>query len=144
MRIFTIVICALALAACGSPSDSLRFTAPKKFGNTKIVMGMAQVWQTQDKKEVLTLLKLPFSADPKKALQSSTFNDAKLEKQEQIKICGNQAATHFTLTKASERQSIDAIMAPMNGVTYLAMYGYPENGKPDSQAESAIRNLCPK
>ena len=106
-------------------------------------MGMAQVWEVPGAhKELLTLIRMPFVANQNKALQDSNFKDAQLERQEKIKICGNQAATHFSLVKTREGQRIDAIMSSVGGKTYLAMYGYPEKSAPGRDAEIAIRELC--
>ncbi|MBC5815752.1 MAG: hypothetical protein GIW97_04340 [Candidatus Eremiobacteraeota bacterium] len=144
LRVATIVLCACILAACGSPSDSIKFAAPKKFGEPKSMFGMMQIWTTPNEREVVMLMKLPVAADPKHALQGSTFKDAQLKKQQSIKICGNQPASYISLLKPQQHQQLDAIMTVAGGSTYMAMYGYPVGSKPDPQAESAIRNLCAK
>lgn len=139
-----VLVVGVAFAGCGKPTDSLKFKAPMKFGNARNVMGLAQVWETSDKKEVLLLAKLPFSADSNNVLQTPTLKDARLEKKEQIKICGNQPATRLAVSKRSEGLRMDAVAKPVGGVTYLAIYGYPQRAKPDPLAETAIRDLCEK
>ncbi|GAC1389417.1 MAG: hypothetical protein NVSMB31_05370 [Vulcanimicrobiaceae bacterium] len=134
----------LLVTACGSPSDSLSFKAPARFGEPRNIMGMAQVWQSQDQKQMLTLMRLPFGTDPNKALEASTFKEAQLQKQERIRICDNQPATHFVLLKADVHQRIEAVMRAAGKTTYMAMYGYPDHVAPDDQAEAAIRDLCSK
>lgn len=137
------LFCALALTACGSPSDAVNFKAPARFGVAKNVMGMVQIWEVPGShKELLTLIRMPFVADQNKVLQGSNFKEARLQRQEKIKICGNQSATHFVLVKTTEGQRIDAIMSPVGGKTYMAMYGYPEKSTPGKDAETAIRELC--
>ncbi len=107
-------------------------------------MGLTQIWETPDKKEVLMLTKVPFGSDSKNVLQTATLKGARLEKKEQIRICGNEPATLFMLSKENERQRIDAVVKSAGGATYLAMYIYSQDAKPNSQAESAIRDLCEK
>ena len=89
-------------------------------------------------------MKLPVMANTRSALQGSNLKDARIEKQEPIKICGNQSARLITMTKPQQHQHIDAVMSPVAGSTYMAMYGYKSGSKPDPQAESAIRELCAK
>jgi hypothetical protein len=144
VRVLALALCASVLAACGGAGDSIKFAAPKQFGEPKNMMGFMQIWTTPNQKEVLMLMKLPVTANPKSAFQSSTMKDAKILKQEEINICGNQAAKYFSMVKPQQHQQIDAVMSPLGGATYMAMYGYPQGSKPDAQAESAIRDLCAK
>jgi hypothetical protein len=148
VRIVALALCASVLAACGNPGESLKFSPPSRFGNSKTIMGMIQIWTTSNNKEVLMLMKLPVTEDPKTAaMQNPVLKNARLEKQEAIKICGNQSARHFEMLQFKgnrANQRIDAVMSPVGGATYMAMYGYPEGSKPDPQAESAILDLCAK
>jgi len=107
MRVVSFALCVTVLAACGGAGDSIKFTAPKKFGEPKSMLGMMQIWTTSNQKEVLMLMKLPVTANPKSALQSSSMKDATIEKQEEIKICGNQAAKYFSMVKPQQHQQIE-------------------------------------
>ncbi|MFN2528531.1 MAG: hypothetical protein ABR584_07430 [Candidatus Baltobacteraceae bacterium] len=144
-RFLAVALCASMLAACGSPGASITFSAPAKFSDSKNILGMAQIWTTPNRKEILMLMKLPVNADSRKtAFNSPVMKNATIEKQAAIKICGNQPARSFEMLQRKEHQHIDALMTTTLGSTYMSMYGYPAGSKPDPQAESAIKNLCAK
>jgi len=113
-------------------------------------MGLGQVWKSPDKQQILLLMKLPVPMNVKDAIKTATIQDAKVEKQQQITICGNQSAIYISATGTSNfngtRQPgrMDMIMSSTGGATYMALYARPEHQTVDAQAETAIRSLCEK
>ena len=134
---------ALLLSACGSPADKLTFKAPPGWGEPKNIFGMAQIWTSSDGNSALMLFKFPVQVDQNTAMQKSGFKDATVKKKEQIRVCGNQPATHIAMTgTGSRRQDVDMVMTNTLGSTYMTMYARPVGAKPDAAAESAIRSAC--
>ncbi len=135
------------LAACGSPTDTLAFKVPPGW-TSKAQMGLLQIWQGSDNKQVLMLMKLPVAVDVSSAMNSANMKDAKVESQQEVTICNGQKAQLVTATGQSknenEQDRIDMLMTAAGGNTYMAMYVRPVNAATDAGAEASLRTVCLK
>lgn len=149
------VACAVAFAGCGltsSPADGLTFAAPPGWAASPGIMGFAQVWTSRSNSdEVLMLFRSPKQLDRQEVFDNAKLKDARIQQQSDITICGNQPATYvkgsaWSQVNNQERKphTLEMLMSNAGGNTYLAMYVYPQNGRPNAQAESALRELCVK
>jgi len=144
------VFAAATLAACSSPSSSITFQPPNTWHPSASILGLGQIWKSPDRQQVLLLMKLPVPMNVKDAIKTASVQDAKVEKQEQIKICGDQPAIYLMATGTSnfngtkQPGQMDMIMSSTGGATYMALYARPEHQTADAEAESAIRSLCEK
>jgi hypothetical protein len=150
-----LVLAAALLAGCGltnSPADGLTFVAPSGWQASPGIMGFAQFWKpNSNSDEVLMLFRSPRQLDREQIFSSGKIQDAQIEQQHQITICGNQQALYLRGTAESSEDNhpskphhIELTTTNANGATYFAMYVYPLNGHPNAQAESALRELCVK
>jgi hypothetical protein len=154
--------CAVVLAGCGltsSPADGLTFTGPSGWSASPGMMGFMQFWSPKgsNSDEVLMLFRSPKQIDmsqpidTKEIMASGKVKNAKIEDEREITICGNQPAKYFrgyaessTENSPSKPHALEMLMSNAGGNTYFAMYVYPQNGRPNAQAESALRELCVK
>ena len=154
-RSASIVLASLLLAGCGltnSPADGLTFTAPPGWHASPGIMGFMQFWTSPSPSdEVLMLFRSPKELDRSQVFESGKLKDAKIDRQTEIQICGNQPATYIkgtaessTNNQPSTPHNIEVTTTNANGTTYFAMYVYPLNARPDAQAESALHELCVK
>lgn len=152
-----LVLSAALLAGCGltsSPADGLAFTAPSGWQASPGIMGFMQFWDhpvNAHSHEVLMLFRSPKQLDRSQIFESGKLQNAQIDQQRQITICGNQPATLFVGTAESstgDQQStphkLEMTMTNAGGTTYFAMYVYPVGARPNAQAESALREICVK
>jgi hypothetical protein len=148
-------VLAVLLTGCGltsSPADGLTFTAPSGWESSPGIMGFMQFWSPRSNSdEVLMLFRSPKQIDRAEVLKSGKLQNAQIEQQQQITICGNQAAMYFkgsaqssTDNHPSKPHHLEMTMTNANGATYFAMYVYPMDRAANAQAESALRELCAK
>jgi hypothetical protein len=103
------------------------------------------------------LMKLPQDAKIDRSFDASdmkdftgpaTVKDATMLDQRRMTICGNQPALYMKMRGASNSQKtnemIEAVVSKVSDGTFMAMHMYPVGSVPDSQAEAAIYELCPK
>lgn len=146
------LFCALALGGCGltaSPADGLNFKAPSGWQSSPGIMGFMQFWKAPDSnKEVLMLFKSPKPMDTKDVFSNAKLKDATVERQQAIKICGNQPAVFIKATANSaangshQQSQVQMVMSTAGQSTFIAMYMYPTNAAPNQEAASALRELC--
>lgn len=148
------VACAPVLAACAfnaSPAQGLRFQPPPGWQSSPGIMGFMQFWRTADDREALILFKSPtrltandvFSNDRMK----DTVKDMQIEQRSPIQICGNQPATYVRGRGTSPKrgdEDVEMVFTTVNGTSYFALYTRPIGATPNSAAEAALRELCPK
>ena len=144
----------LALAACGltnSPADGLTFQAPSGWQGSPGIMGFMQFWKApNDDKEVIMLFKSPKPLDKKDVFSNAKMQDTSVQKEEEIKICGDQQAEFIqargtsSSSGSSSDSNIQMVMTNAGGNTYFAMYVYPVNQQANEEASTAIRQLCTK
>lgn len=147
----------IALAACGSATDSITFTAPAGY-ETKASLGpFMQIWaNTKDEHSVLVLIALPVKSNLQEAMGKAQIQDGSLSEAKPITICGNQAAFYAegtgkvtttgdsSGTKTAKPSKIEILATEVKGKTYLAMYGRPLSAPVDPAADKAVHNVCPK
>lgn len=149
------VVCAALLSGCGltsSPAEGLTFAAPSGWQSSPGIMGFAQLWTPgSNSDEVLMLFRSPREIDRSKVFETGKLKNAKIDRQREVKICGNQPATFFvgsaeasTDNHPDKPHHLEVMTTNANGTTYFAMYVYPLNRPPNAQAESALRELCVK
>lgn len=144
----------LALAACGSATDSVTFTAPPEYTSKASLGPFMQMWQGKTPHDVIILMALPVAGDLNKAMDQSSVKGADFKEAQKISICDNQPAifaegrgdmnTGSSSDKDTKKSDIEIIATQVKGKTYLAMYGRPLNAPADPAAEKAIKNVCPK
>lgn len=143
-----------ALAACGSATDSVTFTAPPGYVSKASLGPFMQIWGGKTPHDVLILMALPVAGDLNKAMDQSSVKGADFKPAQRLTICDNQPAifaeghgemnTGGSSDKTTQKSEIEIIATQVKGKTYLAMYGRPLNAPADPAAEKAIKNVCPK
>lgn len=145
-----------ALAACGSATDSITFTAPDGFVSKASLGPFMQIWTgTKDEHQVLMLLALPVKTDLNKAISQAQIKGGSMEEGKPITICGNQVAFYAegtgeastgdsSSTKNQKPSKIEILATEVKGKTYVAMYARPLTAPADPAADKAIHNVCPK
>jgi hypothetical protein len=156
MKFFIVpVMCATILAGCGltsSPAEGLAFRPPAGWQGSPGIMGFMQFWRSPTRSdEVLMLFRSPKQMDPNEVLTSAKLRDTRIERRQEIKICGNQPAVYFvgagtssSANNASTEAEMQMVMTNANGAAYFAMYVYPVGTQPNGEALAALRELCPK
>ncbi len=149
--IIPVLAAALAVGGFGltnSPADNLTFKAPSGWQSSPGIMGFMQFWKSPNSKnEVLMLFKSPKPLATTEVFKSADFNDAKVEAQKPITICGNQPAQYYKAlgrSKGGTDSSVEMVMTTAGGTTYFAMYVYPVGTATNGDAEAALRELCTK
>lgn len=149
----------VALSGCGiltSPADGLRFQPPNEWHSSLAILGI-QFWKPTDKSyEFLMLHKFEpglqysyaelFTHESLKRI-GMNIESTRVIKVRPMRICGKQDAIYFQGTKqyaVSGRESAEATFAVVNGITYMLLYVHPLNVEPNTEAETALRELCPK
>lgn len=153
-RIASALVCASLLAGCGltsSPAEGLTFKPPSKWQPSPGIMGFMQFWKpAASDSEVLMLFKSPKQLDPSEVFSSAKLKNGRIERQQSIKICGNQPAVFFKAVATSSTgttnkdDDVQMVMTNANGTTYFAMYLYPVKTVPNTEAVAALRELCSK
>jgi hypothetical protein len=150
----------LALAACGSATDSVTFSVPPGYESKASLGPFMQIWGGKDPRDVLILLALPVTGDLNKAINQSQTKGASFDATQKITICDNQPAIFAKGTgqmttdspqssgtagaKKTEPSALEVIATQVKGKTYVAMYGRPLKAPVNPAAEKAIKNVCPK
>jgi len=141
------------LAACGSASDALTFAAPPGYTQAASIGPFVQVWNTADKKNVITLIALPTKIDLDKAMSQSDIKDAQVNEEKHIAICGNQKAIYADIIgesttgqtgTAPRKMHIEFLATNIGEKTYMSIYLRPVGAPLDGAADRAIHNICPK
>jgi hypothetical protein len=154
------VICAAAISACGSASDSVTFQAPPSYESRASIGPFVQVWETPNRRSAMILMQLPTQVDLDRVIQESNVKDADVRVNKMITICGKQRAVYAEMTGTTggavnvgvgnapgskeSRSDVDFLGTNVGGRTYLAMYVRPIGTPTDPAAEAAIHNVCPK
>jgi hypothetical protein len=149
----------VTLAGCGiisSPADGLRFQAPNGWHSSPGIMGI-QFWKPADKNyEFLMLHKfkpglrynyIELFTDGSLKRMRMNMSPTRIIKVSPMRVCGSQDATYFRGTKdyvAAGRENAEATFTVINDTTYLLLYVYPLNAMPNREAETALRELCPR
>jgi hypothetical protein len=112
-----------------------------------------QLWESSPH-TVMVLIALPNQIDLDKAMQQSTLKDTKVQKREDVRICGGSQDAIFVMaegetqtatgSKDSRPSEVEFLATNFKGKTYMAMYARPLHTAADPAAEAAIRNVCPK
>lgn len=153
-RLFLVAAAVAVLTACGSATDAVTFQAPPSFHSKASIGPFMQIWEAGPH-NVLILMSLPVQTDINKAMDQANLKDAKVQKNERIKLCGGTqdavfaqvegtATTGAGDTGKSEPSEIEFVATNVKGKTYMAMYARPLNASADPAAEAAVRNICPK
>jgi hypothetical protein len=146
---------AALLSACGltsSPAEGLSFHPPAGWQGSPGIMGFMQFWKPPTgSDEVLMLFRSPKQIDPNNIISSAKLRDTRIQRTQQIKICGNQPATSFvgvgtssSASNATKQAEMQMVMTNAAGAAYFAMYVYPVGTRPNGEALAALRELCPK
>jgi hypothetical protein len=141
----------IAVAGCGSATDAVTFKAPAGYTSSVSIGPFMQMW-IGPKEGALVLMALPKKIDLSQAVTSSNVQDAQVEKESTIKICGSQPALYISMVganrstpqTATSKHQIDMIATVVSEKTYMAMYMRPVGTPEDPAAESAIHDVCPK
>jgi hypothetical protein len=145
-----LAVAAMALVGCGSPTSSITFKPPDDWSPSSSIFGMGQIWKSPDTKQMLMLMKLPVAMKVSDAFKTVNLEDTKVEKQQHVTICGNQAAIYIkasgiaNINGVRQHSTMDMIMSSTGGATYMALYARPDLTALDDRAETAIRSLCQK
>ncbi len=143
------------LAGCGSATDAVTFKPPAGFISSVSVGPFMQAWSGPNQ-SMLMLMAMPTKINLKQTISNSTVSNADIEKQMTITICGDQSALYADMVgnpqgdktpapgAKQQKERIEFLATNVSGRTYMAMYLRPLGAPPDAQAESAIRNVCPK
>ncbi len=158
MKINRIVLAAaalVALAACGSVTDSVTFKAPAGFAPKASLGPFMQVWTTADKHSALVLVQMPTAMKLDDMIRKSNVRDAQVRVKRKITICGSQPAIYAEMTgttgiadvgaekgSVNPRGDVDFLGTNVNGHTYMAMYVRELKGAPDPAALAAIHDIC--
>jgi hypothetical protein len=154
--IATLLCAVLALASgCGltsSPASDLKFAPPHDWRASPAILGFMQFWRSPtDDREVLMLFKSPRPLQPRDfftdARLRGTVKDVRVERRQDIVICGDQRATYVAARGSSsngEEDRIEVVATNTAGNTYFAMYARPAATAANAMAEAALRELCPK
>ncbi|HTZ55635.1 MAG TPA: hypothetical protein VMB20_11285 [Candidatus Acidoferrum sp.] len=144
----------VALASCGSATDTTTFQPPPGYTAAVSVGPFVKVWRgPQNKRIGIVFMALPTEIPFDKIGENTTVQDAEVVKHEALKICGSQNAYYLSMIGATqeaqsadpgEKELIDVIATHLNGKTYMAMYVRPKGTAADPAAETAIKNVCPK
>lgn len=149
------VIAAGVLSACGSATDHVSFQAPPAYKSVVSVGPFMQMWAGEHQ-NVIMLMALPTKFDLDKAVMESPVKGATVEKESKINICGGQEALFLNMVgnvksassssgaNGDKPQQIEFLTTNVNGKTYMAMYIRPKGSAPDTSAETAIKDVCPK
>ncbi len=151
------LVFAAALAGCGSTTDSLDFKVPPGYTSKMSTMFM-NIWTEGDKDSptnMLMLMKLPTKwdangkFDPGTISSSSGLKGAKIQSADKIQICGTHPAILAKMSGTSEQakgkdMNIELLMTGWENSTYMAMYMYPHDGKPEAAGEAALKSVCEK
>ena len=152
IRCIVAVVAAATIAACSaSPTEGMKFTAPSGWTGTPAVFGFQLWFNPANKSEFLMLGKLPkqiplteykFDASQIKG----QMKNATVDKAEDISICGNQPAKmmmmHGTSSSTNKNEKMELLVTNVDKNSFMAMYGYPGDGKANADAENAIKNIC--
>ncbi|MDQ2866337.1 MAG: hypothetical protein M3R51_08935 [Candidatus Eremiobacteraeota bacterium] len=159
LRVSAVILCATAFAACGSVSDSVDFHAPPNFVSKASLGPLMQIWQSNDSRSVLIVMKIPGEIDIDKAMNSADIKSAKPISRKNITICNGQRAVLSEMVgttggnvklgigageSSSENSKIDFMLTHAGGDSYMAMYAWPIHNPPDRAAQAALRGLCAK
>ncbi len=144
-RVPLILAAACVLFACSSPTQSVTFKPPAGWEASPSLFGF-QAWHPSDNKQTLVLFRFPVAANVNQALSQSNFRQFNANTRQRIKICGNQPAVFLSGTGTGSQgdQNVEMIITTVKGATYMAIYARDRGLHPNSQAETAIRSLCPK
>jgi len=152
VRLASAAAACMVLAGCGSVTSDINFQAPTSgwFASPPI-LGRTQVWiKRGDKAQTGSLVFLMRGAGTTTKIFQDTpgaENDARLSKDENVKICGNEPAEHvvgYGKTNGGTESSFEGYIATVHGERYVAVYVHPRKLPADPEAEAAIRSLCPK
>jgi hypothetical protein len=115
-------------------------------------MGFMQFWRpASNSEEVLMLFRSPKQLTTADVFDNAKLKDTKVERKEQIHICGNQPAMYFkgeaessTDSGPSKPHNVEMTMTNAGGATYFALYVYPLKSEANADAETALHQLCVK
>lgn len=151
-RLTVTVAAVAALTACGSATDSVTFQPPSNFHSKASFGPFMQMWESGPR-NVIMLMSLPVQTDLDKAVREADLKDARVRKNERIKICGGSQDAVFAQIEGEsstagdepkQPSEIEFLATNVKGKTYLAMYLRPLHTAADTAAEAAIRDVCPK
>jgi hypothetical protein len=154
-RFLALAICAATLGGCGltsSPAEGLDFHPPAGWQGSPGIMGFMQFWKPPSRSdEVLMLFRSPKQIDPNEVLASAKLRNTRIERRQEIKICGNQPAVFFagagtssSANNSTTEAEMRMVMTNASGAAYFVMYVYPVGTRPNGEALAALRELCPK
>jgi hypothetical protein len=154
VRSFATVVCMTVLAVgCGSPGSDTTFRPPTGWNSTPGVFGRFQMWITgsaQADRQVVILVRGDQNTridDPQMFGTTRGVHDVR---HRAVKLCGSQPADSFTgrgeSVNGSNRvpESVEGVTTTIGSSKYIALYIHPMAMKPDAQAQTALRSLCPR
>jgi len=153
LRSVAAALCIAALSGCGSPGADTAFKAPDGWKSTPGMFGRFQMWMTgsgQADRQIVMLIRGDRNTTTTESITLAGSNNVRDLKRESIKLCGSQAADHFTATaehrtnNKSVRETIEGVTTTIGASKYIAFYMRPANVQADAQAEAAIHSLCPQ
>lgn len=145
------------LAGCSSPAQDTAFQPPVGWTSTPGMFGRMQMWMTgtsASDRQILMIVRGDKNMNTANIRSTSSpfsgTENMQDVKRDTITLCGNQKADHFT-GKGQGRNGSSRVDEQIEGVTttigdskYMVLYIRPASVQPDTQAENALRSICPK
>jgi hypothetical protein len=138
-----------ALSGCGSVTAGIDFKAPAGWTATPSILGRMQMWtkKSADNKDVdMVMLIRGSSTIDLKNIPQAGVGTITTEKQATITICGDRKAQFMSGIAAGhsgQKQTMEMVSATVGQDGYMAVYIRPQAEPADTEAETAIRSLCP-
>ena len=152
-RSLAAVLCVAVMTACGSPGSDTAFKPPAGWSSTPGLFGRFQMWisgNAQNNRQILMLIRADQNTNIVESNNFGGTHNITNVHHRQIMICGNQQADYFTGRGESGSGSnrapvqLEGIETSVHNARYVAVYIRPAALSPDTQAETAIRSICPQ
>jgi hypothetical protein len=141
------------MTACSSPGSDTAFKAPAGWSSTPGLFGRFQMWisgNAQNNRQILMLIRADQNTNIEESNNFGGTRNVNNVHHRQIMICGDQHADYFTGRGESSSGSnhapvlLEGIVTSVHNARYVAVYIRPAALPPDTQAETAIRSICPQ
>ncbi len=148
----------VGLSGCSiitSPADGLRFQPPHGWHASPAIMGI-QFWIADRNNEFLMLHKfkpglrfnyVEFFTRESLKRRGMNIEPTQVIEVHPMRICGSQEATYIRGTKqykVAGVESAEATFTVVNDSIYSLLYVHPRDVEPNTEAETSLRELCPK
>lgn len=146
------------LSGCSSPAQDTAFQPPAGWRSTPGMFGRMQLWMNGTSpadRQILMFIRGDKNMNASDLRTSSSpfwspGEGTRDVKRDTITLCGNQKAEHFTGKgqggNGSSRveEQIEGVSTTIGASKYLVIYIRPVSAQADTQAENALRSVCPK